>query len=383
MAGDIRLEKYVQRKVARGKEYFFFRVVRKGKELRRSLPHPFEAEYRAAYNAAHHEAFGTVPGEFESQKAIARLIRDHKDSARYARLPKASRLLRDYALDLMADRWGAFDADQIRPIHVQAVYDSLSDRPATANRRLDDMSAVFSWGRTRGFADDNPCRRIERVHSEESYEPWPDDQLEILIGRGKRHLVKVALVALYTGQRRADVIGMCETQIRDGIWTIEQGKTGNPVTVPLHPVVLAIIEEERAARRKAQIVAPALPLLTNSRGKPWGKGFGASWTKELIRLKLRPHSVEEIEAGQFRPTFHGLRTTNATVIANTVARNPELFGGIQRVQAMLGHLSERMSKHYARRAEVEHMNRETVLLLPDFGKQFPEIGKHDDGEVAK
>ncbi|WP_194133619.1 hypothetical protein [Salipiger mangrovisoli] len=256
MAGDIRHEKNVQRKVARSKEYFFFRLVRKGKELRRSLPHPFDAEYRAAYNAAHHEAFGTVPGEFESPKAIARLIRDHKDSARYARLPKASRLLRDYALDLMADRWGAFDADQIRPIHVQAVYDSLSDRPATANRRLDDMSAVFSWGRTRGFADDNPCRRIERVHSEETHEPWPDDRLEILIGRGKRHIVKIALVALYTGQRRADVIGMCETQIRDGIWTIEQGKTGNPVTVPLHPVVLAIIEEERAARRKAQIVAP-------------------------------------------------------------------------------------------------------------------------------
>ncbi|MBE9636286.1 hypothetical protein IQ782_05485 [Salipiger pacificus] len=124
-------------------------------------------------------------------------------------------------------------------------------------------------------------------------------------------------------------------------------------------------------------------MSTNSRGKPWGKGFGASWTKELIRLKLRPHSVEEIEAGHFRPTFHGLRTTHATVIANTVARNPELFGGIQRVQAMLGHLSERMSKHYARCAEVEHMNRETVLLLPDFGKQIPEIRNPEDSESAK
>ncbi|GGG77826.1 integrase [Salipiger pallidus] len=383
MAGDIRLERYVQRKVARGREYFFFRVVRKGVETRKPLPHPFDAEYRAAYNAAHHEAFGTVPGEFESPKAITRLIREHRDSARYSKLPKSSRLLRDYALDLMSDRWGAFEADQIRPIHVQAVYDSLAERPATANRRLDDMSAVFSWGRTRGFADENPCRRIERVQSDESYEPWPDDKLETLIGKGKRHIVKVALVALYTGQRRADVIGMSENQIRDGVWSIEQGKTGNPVTVPLHPVVLAIIEEERAARRKAQIVAPALPLLTNSRGKPWGKGFGASWTKELIRVGLRPKRLEEMEDGQFRPTFHGLRTTNATVIANTVARNPELFGGIQRVQAMLGHLSERMSRHYARRAEVEHMNRETVLLLPDFGKHISEIGKHDPDEAAK
>ena len=50
---------------------------------------------------------------------------------------------------------------------------------------------------------------------------------------------------------------------------------------------------------------------------------------------------------------------------------------------MLGHLSERMSRHYARRAEVEHMNRETVLLLPDFGKHISEIGKHEADEAAK
>lgn len=383
MAGDIRLERYVQRKVARGREYFFFRVVRKGVETRKPLPHPFDAEYRTAYNAAHHAIFGTVPGEFESPRAIARLIRDHRDSVRYAKLPKASRLLRDYALDLMQDRWGAFDADQIRPLHVQAVYDSLSARPATANRRLDDMSSVFSWGRTRGFVDENPCRRIERVQSKESYEPWPDDKLEQLIRKGQRHIVKVALVALYTGQRRSDVIGLCEAQIRDGIWTIMQGKTGNTVTIPLHPVVLAILEEERAARNKQRIFAPTLPLLTNSKSKPWGKGFGASWTKELIRVGLRPNRLDDMNENDFRPTFHGLRTTNATVIANTVARNPDLFGGIQRVQSMLGHLSERMSRHYARRAEVEHMNRETVLLLPDFGKHLSETGKLEEDENAE
>lgn len=58
------------------------------------------------------------------------------------------------------------------------------------------------------------------------YEPWHDGQLEPPISRGKRHIVKVAVVALYAGQRRADVIGLCENQIREGVWSIEQGKTG-------------------------------------------------------------------------------------------------------------------------------------------------------------
>lgn len=86
----------------------------------------------------------------------------------------------------------------------------------------------------------------------------------------------------------------------------------------------------------------------------------------------------EIDPGG-RPNRHrerGRRTTNATIVVNSVVRSPELFSGIQPVQEMLGHLSECMSKHHAKRAEVESMNRETVLLLPDFGNQLPEIAKH-------
>ena len=83
------------------------------------------------------------------------------------------------------------------------------------------------------------------------------------------HLVKVTLAALYTGQRRSDIIKMADTDIENGVWLTKQGKTGTIVPVPLHPVVLAIIEEEREARKKAGIVDPRRPLLTNSRGTPW------------------------------------------------------------------------------------------------------------------
>lgn len=92
---------------------------------------------------------------------------------------------------------------------------------------------------------------------------------------------------------------------------------------------------------------------------------------------------EEYAQGQFQPTFHGLRHTAATMIATAVARNPDLFGGIARVKSMLGHLSERMSAHYARRAEVEHMNAETMLLLPDFGNTAAQIGNATGQGAAK
>jgi len=153
------------------------------------------------------------------------------------------------------------------------------------------------------------------------------------------------------------------------------------VPVPLHPVVLAILDAERAAR--TGIIDVRRPLLTDSRGRPWtASGFGASWRSDLIRLGLRPDRNDEYQEGAFAPTFRGLRHTNATQITNAVARNPALFGGIARVKSMLGHLSEKMARHYARRAEVKHMNSETLLLIPEIGNTPEWIGNTPDDEIS-
>ncbi len=363
MPADISLEKYVQRKLSRGREHFYFRVVRQGQpEFRRALPHPFDPSYRARYDAAHAECFGNVPLDLSDPMGFEAMIRQHKAHKRYQDLGRDSRILRDLACQLLLDTFGAFSPADIRPLHMQALYDKLSDRPATANRRMDDMSAVFSWGRTRGFCDTNPCARIERVNGGSGHEPWPAWALERLLTEGQPHIAQAAIVAIYTGQRRAD----CLTQLRpaqiiDGIWSVKQGKTEIEVPVPLHPIVLALVDAHTEEMRKAGRIDPTMPVLKNSRGAPWKSGFGATWSKELVRLKL--HTVTP------RLTFHGFRTTNATMIASAVAKSPTLYGGIDRVQSMLGHLSKRMSAHYARRAITEHTNAETILLLPTFGNQ--------------
>ena len=68
MPADIALDKYVQPKKARGRLYYYFRVVRPGqKEFRKPLPHPFDDGYRAAYRAAHIECFGNPPLDLNPQ----------------------------------------------------------------------------------------------------------------------------------------------------------------------------------------------------------------------------------------------------------------------------------------------------------------------------
>jgi integrase len=310
------------------------------------------------------EFYGAYPVDFgavQNPMGFAALIRQHKASAKYEKLSIDSQRLRDLACDLLLDYFSEFSPKDILPVHVQAVYDDLSARPATANRRLDDMSSLFAWGRTRGFCEINPCSKIERVESEGSYEPWPMWALKKLFEDGKPHLVQVAIAAIYTGQRRKDIVlNFCPANIENGVWYVKQSKTGNPVPVPLHPVLLAMVAEHEDWMIERGRIDPKLPILKNSRGRPWTtSGFGASWRTERERLNL--HEVQPVL------TFHGLRTTNATLIANAVAKSPELYGGIERVKAMLGHLSTRMSEHYARHAVAEQKNAETVLLLPDFG----------------
>jgi integrase len=363
VAADIHLEKYVQRKLSRGREHFYFRVVRLDKtEFRKPLPHPFDTDYRASYDNAHAECFGNAPLDLSDPYGFKTLINRHKAHPKYIKLSKDSKALRDLACNLLLETFGAFTPADIRPLHMQALYDKLAARPPTANRRMDDMSAIFSWGRTRGFCDTNPCARIERVESDGGYEPWPEWALEKLFTQGRSHVVQAALVAIYTGQRRGDCLTQLRpSQISDGVWTVKQGKTKTPVPVPLHPVILAMVDTHNELMRQEGRIDPQVPVLKTSRGTPWKSGFGATWSKELERLEL--HNVEP------SLTFHGFRTTNATMIASAVAKSPDLYGGIERVQSMLGHLSKRMSEHYARRAITEHTNAETIMLLPTFGNQ--------------
>lgn len=368
MSPAIRLETHVQRKLARGREFFYFRVAKRGQpEFRRPLPHPFSRDYRAAYDAAWAEYYGVHPGHFRDPQSWDALTRQHRDSAKYQALSSNSRRLRDMAIDLAIDRWGAFAPSQIRPIHVQAVYDSLAARPATANRRLDDLSALFSWGSVRGFCDANPCTKIERIKSAGTYEPWPQWALEKLLGHGRPHLTRVVLGAIYTGQRRDELLTrFTASRIRDGVWSPRQGKTGTIVPVPLHPILLAIVEDHSQLMKQRGRIDRDAPIFENSRGQPWtGNGFSASWQREMVRLGL--HREEP------RLVFHGFRATQATIIADAVAKSPDLFGSIERVQAMLGHLSPRMAEHYARRAQTEVWNAESILLMPHFGA---DVGKH-------
>jgi integrase len=371
--------KYLQRKLRAGREFFYFRVVRKDEpEFRKPLPHPTDPDFKPKYNEAWKACFGALPDDLLPAHCIERMVTLHFESEKFRDLSHNTQVIRRRVGAMLIRKWGEFDASAIKPMHCQAIYDADAPRPATANRNAAEASAIFAWGIPRGFLHENPWLSIERVRGGEGYEPWPMDKLVELIDGSQERIVWVALVALYTGQDRGDVIAMSDADIDGEVWTMRRAKTrkrkgrGSEIVITLHSVVLSIIEACRELKREAGIVDPKRPLLVDQNGDSWTRhSYANAWRREMVRLGFTDHEP--------RLTFKGLRATNATLLAEAAAASSESADqALSRVQAMLGHHSKAMSAHYARRAQITHANAESVLLLPKIGNTSGKIGNTKD-----
>jgi integrase len=125
---------------------------------------------------------------------------------------------------------------------------------ATANRALAVLSGALGvasdWGYLSG---DNPAKSIKRfketardryIQSDEMPRFW-----QALLDEPNRDFADAFMVALLTGMRRADVLGMRWEQIglERAEWRIPDPKNGEPLTVPLVPALVNLLRERRPA----------------------------------------------------------------------------------------------------------------------------------------
>jgi integrase len=140
--------------------------------------------------------------------------------------------------------------------------------PATADKWLAIMSSVFGWAVSKGLAATNPCKGIKKafnakeaarqtyLHGDSLLRFWkaleadPDTDVRDLL-----------LVALYTGQRKGNVLGMRwdDVDLAAGLWTIpaEQTKQKKSQTNPLSAQARLILQR-RHEDAGTQWVFPAV-----------------------------------------------------------------------------------------------------------------------------
>lgn len=238
--------------------------------------------------------------------------------------------------DRIRTQWGDLDIAGIQPKHVLALRDRYASTPAAANNMLTCLSSLMAWSVPRGHRPDNPCREIKSLPGGDGYAPWPWEVIEQTRDMRAELWWFVAL-ALYTGQRRGDVLEMRWDAIRNGMLHVVPEKTkrhGTKLWIPIHRDLRPVLDT---------IPRRAVTILTNSEGRPWtGDGFSASWRKAAPAV-LKQH----------RFVLHGLRKSAVCMLLEAGCSDAE-------VAAITGQ-SREIIAHYARQVNQKRLAARAIL----------------------
>jgi len=231
---------------------------------------------------------------------------------------------------------------------MQRIVNEKAATPSGQRNFLNTLRAMFTWAVKEGRLPDNPTLGVSREPIKTTgYKTWTEDHIARFEARhpiGSKARLAFALL-LYTGQRRGDVVKIGQQQIRDGLLTIDQGKTEGSeeahLEIPLHPKLREIIEATPTLGVKT--------FLTTHFGKPYSApGFG-NWFRTLCDAPDCP----DVSA-------HGLRKATARRLA-------EIGCTAHQIASITGHASLNEVERYTKAADRKRMAREAMAKLIEGG----------------
>ncbi|MGO4439610.1 tyrosine-type recombinase/integrase [Rhizobium sp. RAF56] len=270
----------------------------RGKGAPRIFPKPGTKAFTQEFVRLTRDREKKVKEKTVAEGTIGSLIDEFVKTAAYQTLAPSTR--RDYerqfeTIRLQFERFPvqAIEARGSRKLFL-TWRDTMKDAPRSADMHIALLSRLFSWAKGNEDILRNPLEEVERLHEGTRRDIiWSDEQLTKLIAEGVPHLRDVALIALWTMQRQADVLTMPTIAFDGDRVSIKQGKTGAKVRVMVAPDILPGLRKAKEGEQQR--------VLVNSFGQNWtSSGFRASWRKEMKRL------------GITGVTFHDLRGTAIT-----------------------------------------------------------------------
>ncbi|WP_208451534.1 tyrosine-type recombinase/integrase [Burkholderia gladioli] len=236
----------------------------------------------------------------------------------------------------LAKLYEFFDAppaplDEIKPIHIRKYLDWRNASPVSANREVALFSHIFNKAREWGATDrPNPCAGV-RKHKEAGRDVYVGDDLYKLVwSRADVPLQEAMDLAYLTGQRPADVLKLDERDVRDGVLSIKQNKTGTRLRIEVIGELANLLA--RMSARKHGHNPRATRLIVDEDGKPLGRS--------ALRFRFdKARDAAGIPKNDFQ--FRDLRAKAGT--------DKESSSDLRGAQSLLGHGSVAMTEHYVRK----------------------------------
>jgi integrase len=233
--------------------------------------------------------------------------------------------------DTAMGRQHALKLDLERVERVQRALDLHKSRPSDCI----GFCAGLAFAHDRGWIDANPLReRVRKIrHSRQqgANRPWTEEECRIVLDRAPSQLKLPIALAMFAGLRKSDFLQISRAAIRGDMITVRTSKRGVAVSIPLHPLLKAAIDDRPSS--------DAVQLAVTSRGQPWTEsGFNASFAKFKKALEAE---------GAISPglTPHGLRHTLGTKLREAGADD-------RTIADVLGQRSTSMARHYSENAEL-------------------------------
>lgn len=290
-------------------------------------------EFLSAYKAAcagtlnkpqPNQAGRVVPG------SIRALCVDYYKSAMFHELDARTQKVRRGILERFCEHKNDGDKPYVLllPRHIRARRDEMLDRPEAANGMVKALRQLFKFAVRYDLHDRNRAAEIEYLGGNpDGFHSWTLGEIEQFEAKhpvGTMARLALAL-ALYTGQRRSDLVLFGKQHVRDGwlVFTHHKNRNRKPVRmeIPIIPELQRIIDATATGDLTYIVTAFGHPFTSN--------GFGNRFRKWCD------------EAGLSQCSVHGLRKAAAKRLADLGCNELEIM-------AVTGHRTSKEVMRYIR-----------------------------------
>jgi len=198
---------------------------------------------------------------------------------------------------------------------------------ATVNRELALLRHLFNIAIDENYVRDNPARRVKMFKEQKGKRRsfvYSELELQALVNAAAPHLRAILAVAIGTGLRKGDILGLRWNQVDFGhnVITLFMQKTEEAIEIPMLPMVREVLMRLKGSAGQAPFV-----FINAAGNKIIDIRTAFSGAKNRAGLGAKGY------------TFHDLRRTFATMLYNRGVH-------LTKIQRLLGHTSVLTTERY-------------------------------------
>lgn len=265
------------------------------------------------------------------------MVEVYKTSPEWRRVKPATRRIYEQGLRTL-ERFMDLDMNKITRPMLLDFKDELYDRPGKLKPAMNILRTILQYAYDRGKVDFNHANGFRGMPPSKPHERWTLEEVEKVKAAAPQYVKDIIDMALYTGQRRSDVIRMNWDNYDGRYIHVIQQKTTKALAIPVHPDLKKVLDRLKGENRRAPYTKSPR-ILTNT----YGNELSQAAATTAVRTACRKAGVDKV--------LHGLRKTTASVLAE-IGCTPHEIAAItgHSVEEMINYTKQASQKMLAEKA---------------------------------